>query len=177
MMIMLADSEWVDSAQPMSNLLALDQASRTTGYAIFNGDKLIKYGHWTFNDEDIGDRLKQLRAIILSIINEFQIDQIAFEDIQLQAGVGNNVATHKTLAEVFGIIHELSCELNIPYNVVHSQSWKSTCEIKGKTRPEQKRNAQLFIEQQYGIKPTQDESDAICIGIHALTLKQNFQWD
>ena len=70
-MIMLTGSALADSAQLMSNLLALDQASRTTGYAIFNGDELIKYGHWTFNDEDIGDRLKRLRAIILSVIDDF----------------------------------------------------------------------------------------------------------
>lgn len=44
---------------------------------------------------------------------------IAFEDIQLQ-GQTNNVVTYKSLAEVFGVVHELSTELKIPYEIVHS---------------------------------------------------------
>ena len=38
---------------------------------------------------------------------------------------------------------------------------------------EQKRNAVQFIQDNYGIKPTQDECDAICIGVHYLKNNTN----
>jgi hypothetical protein len=60
-----------------------------------------------------------------------------------------------------------------------ASSWKSTLGIKGRTRPEQKRNAQEFIQKTYNIKPTQDECDAICIGCHHLIHKvsnDSFDW-
>ena len=53
----------------------------------------------------------------------------------------NNVQTFKVLAEVFGVIYELVISLGLPYQVVFSGTWKSTCVIKGKARDEQKKNA------------------------------------
>ena len=100
------------------------------------------------------------------VILDYSIDEVVFEDIQLQNNVLNNVQTFKVLAEVFGIIDELLTEKKIPHIAVLASSWKSTLSIKGKTRPEQKRNAQAYVEKTYGVKATQDESDAICIGSH-----------
>ena len=80
----------------------------------------------------------------------------------------NNVSTYKILAEIFGITQELMVELNIPYQVVSSNTWKSKLEIKGKQRAEQKRNAQTWVLNTYNIKCTQDEADACCIGASTL---------
>lgn len=155
-------------------MLALDQASRTSGFAIFEDNKLIKYGKFTFEDSDFGVRLMKIRNKVQSLIEEFSIDKVVFEDIQLQ----DNVDTFKKLAEVFGVIFELVTELNIPHEAILSTSWKSTLKIKGTKRPEQKKNAQLWVNENYNIKPTQDECDAICIGIHALRNKpaRVFDW-
>jgi hypothetical protein len=49
----------------MSNLLALDQSSRTTGYAIYVDGKLNNYGKFTLEDEDIGLRLVKFRDKII----------------------------------------------------------------------------------------------------------------
>lgn len=164
-----------------NNLLSIDQSSRITGYAIFKNAKLIQYGKIVLNEDDLGERLVKLRSSILNLINEFQITEIAFEDIQLQNNVGNNVDTFKKLAEVFGVIYELITELNIPYTAVLASTWKSTLGIKGRTRPEQKKNAQQFVSDTYKIKATQDECDAICIGTHMIKNPkkkpaQDFDW-
>ena len=45
----------------MSNLLALDQASKTTGWAVYKDGKLSEYGKFTFEDEDFGKRLHKIR--------------------------------------------------------------------------------------------------------------------
>lgn len=154
-------------------LLALDQASRVSGYAVFIDGKLETYGKIVSEHDDIGERLHYIREKVSKLIADYDIDHIAFEDIQLQKTVNgvesvNNVQTFKVLAEVFGIIYELAISLEIPYTVILASTWKSTLLIKGARRDEQKRNAQAFAQNTYNIKCTQDEADAICIGTHVL---------
>jgi Holliday junction resolvasome RuvABC endonuclease subunit len=103
-------------------LLALDQASKITGYAIFDDEKLVKFGKIKLDDEEIGPRLVDLRQAVKTLIHENQIDYIAFEDIQMQTSVGNNVKTFKVLAAVFGVILELCEELKIKYEIVSSNT-------------------------------------------------------
>lgn len=150
-------------------LLSLDQSSKISGWAIFQDGKLEKYGKWTFNDSDLGARLFKIRKALIKIIQEEQIDEVVIEDIQLQ----ENVQLFKTLAEVFGVVYETVIELDLPVSAVLAAQWKSTLNIKGKQRAEQKRNAQQYIINNYGIKPTQDECDAICIGLHYLNQKNS----
>ena len=147
----------------MSRLLALDQASRISGWAFFNEGQLTQ--------EDIGERLFFIKNEVNKLIEEFNINEVAFEDIQLQGNVTNNVQTFKVLAEVFGVIYELVTELKIPNSATLASVWKSALNIKGRTRPEQKRNAQQYVLDTYGIKATQDECDAICIGTYIVNEK------
>ena len=56
----------------MSNLLALDQSSRTSGYAIFKDQELIHYGHFTFDDADMGVRLNKIKKKIKSLYFYFK---------------------------------------------------------------------------------------------------------
>lgn len=147
------------------NILALDQASRTSGYAIFHEDQLIASGTFTFDDDDFPTRLVKIRNKVISLVHEYCINKILLEDIQLQ-GQTNNVETYRKLAEVRGVLSELACEMKIPHEIIHSQTWKSTLAIKGRDRTTQKRNAQVFVLTTYGKKVSQDESDAICIGTH-----------
>jgi len=160
----------------MEKLLALDQASVITGYAIFEEDRLVDYGKITLDDEEIGPRLVVLRNTIKNMIDKNNITTVAFEDIQMQASVGNNVKTFKVLANVYGIILELCEELNIKYKIISSNTWKSTLKIKGKNRTEQKKAAQNFVQERYNIKCTQDEADAICIGTHMVIAESGISW-
>ena len=59
----------------MVNLLALDQASTTTGYSIFKDGKPIVISHFTAKGTDLGSRLEQLRNKIIELINEYEIDE------------------------------------------------------------------------------------------------------
>ena len=144
-------------------VLALDQSSRVTGYAIFDDNQLVTSGTFVTDDERIGHRLLEIRNRIQSMVSTYNIDHLVFEEIQLQQ---QGVTTYKVLAQVLGICEELATELHIPYAIVPSVTWKSTLGIKGKGRTEQKKNAQAFVINTYNKKVTQDESDAICIGTH-----------
>lgn len=153
-------------------ILALDQASRTSGFSIYEDGKLIQYGKFTFTDTDFGIRLNKIRNKIKTLISNFNIDTIIYEDIQLQESANNNVDTFKKLAEVYGIISELAVELKIPAQSVYSTSWKSGVGVKGQNRAAQKKAAQDWVKNKFGIRPTEDECDAICIGWYHFNSKQ-----
>lgn len=156
------------------NILALDQASRVSGWAVFEGDKLCNYGKIDLSKEpDIGDRLHLLRCKVKDLIKDYKIDKVILEDIYMDGQRVNNVQTFKALAEVFGVLYELCIEMEKPVEAVLAGTWKSTLGIKGKTRPEQKQNAQKWVVNTYGKKPTQDECDAICIGAHKVRSMAN----
>ena len=154
----------------MGNILALDQASRTTGWSVFQENELVASGTFTYADDDFSLRLVKIRKKVIELIEQYNINKILLEDIQLQ-GQTNNVTTYKALAEVLGVLEELARELNIPHELVHSQTWKSVLDIKGRDRATQKRNAQAYVAATHGKKVSQDESDAICIG--AAYIKSN----
>lgn len=158
-------------------LLALDQASRVSGWSVFEDDKLIDYGVITATQSDVGDRLYYIRQQVIKLIDKYDIDEVVFEDIQLQDNKINNVQTFKALAEVFGVLDELFVEIKMPRTAVLSTVWKSTLGIKGKDRTAQKKAAQDWVEKNYEIKPTQDECDSICIGVHYNKTKMDtFDW-
>ena len=90
----------------------------------------------------------------------------------------NNVSTFKILAEIFGVTQEYLAEHKYGYQIVSSNTWKSKLGIKGRTRPEQKKNAQQYVLDNYNKKVSQDESDAICIGASIIKNKKNdLNWD
>lgn len=158
-------------------LLALDQATRTSGWAVFEDGKLVTFGKFSATQSDVGDRLCYIRKQVIQLIDEYDIDEVVFEDIQLQGNVANNVATFKALAEVFGVLYELFVEMKMPREAVLSTVWKSALGIKGRDRAAQKKGAQEWVTNTYGIRPTQDECDAICIGAYYSQNKvEVFDW-
>ena len=158
-------------------LLCLDQSSRCNGFAIFDNQTLIDSGTFTLTQDDVGKRLAAYRKKIENLINEYDVETVVFEDIQMQSQI-NNVQTFKVLAEIFGVTQEYLAEQGYVYEIISSNTWKSQLGIKGRKREEQKKNAQEYVLQHYNKKVSQDEADAICIGACAV-LKNNsvFNWE
>jgi Holliday junction resolvasome RuvABC endonuclease subunit len=127
----------------MSKLLALDQSSQTTGYTVLDNGKIIVVEHFICTGE-LGDRLVQLRNNISSLISQYNIDEVVFEDIQLQDVNGSKekgIKTFKILAEAFGTVHEYLTEIKMPYAVAMPIKWKAHFKIAGKGRPQEKKMA------------------------------------
>lgn len=157
-------------------VLALDQSSITSGYALFVDDKLDIYGKFSFDNKDIGTRLDNIRYQVFTLIQLYRPDYVIFEDIQLQENVGNNVLTFKILAEVYGVISQLLTQLEIPHSTVLAGTWKKALGIKGQIRAEQKKNAKKHVMDKYKVDVVQDIADAICIGEYYLTTQRS-AWD
>ncbi len=163
----------------MSKLLALDQSSKTTGYTVLDNGKIIKVSHFDCVGDDLGDRLYQFRKKVISLIEEYDIDEIAFEDIQLQDVNGNKetgIKTFKVLAEVFGVMHELCSEMKMPYTAILPIKWKAHFKIAGKGRSQEKKMAQTYALRNFGIPCTEDEADSLCIALYHFNNSNVFDW-
>ena len=164
----------------MSNkLLALDQSSKVTGYTVLEDGKIIEVNHFECTGDDVGNRLAQFRKKIIYLIEKYNIDEIVFEDIQLQDVNGNKetgIKTFKVLAEVFGVIHELCSEIKMPYTAVLPIKWKAYFKIAGKGRIQEKKMAQAHVEKNYNMKCTEDEADSLCIALYYFDQSNVFDW-
>ena len=151
-------------------LLALDQASRVTGVAIFDDDKLVKYGTFEIkSNQELGKRLTQFLENLDKLYATYHFDAIAYEDIQLQMG---NVETYKKLAYIQAMIL-FWCEKHEKNLYCLSPShWRKILKDKygmswGRKRVEQKQIAIDFIQEHYKKEVDSDTADAICIGCAA----------
>ena len=162
----------------MSKLLALDQSSQTTGYTVLDNGKIIVVEHFICTGE-LGDRLVQLRNKINTLIDEHNIDEVVFEDIQLQDVNGNKetgIKTFKILAEAFGVVEELLTEKKITHQAVLPIKWKAHFKIAGKGRAQEKKLAQAYVLKNYSIKCTEDEADSLCIALYHFENSNVFDW-
>lgn len=147
-------------------VLALDQASITSGWAVFDDETLVKYGKWSSDGIDSTSRIAKTKYWIASMVQKWNPDKIVLEDIQLQkfGENGEAVLTFKKLAHLQGVLMNYFYENNIPCEILPSATWRAHSEIKGKTRTDKKKNAQLKVKRFYDVSVTQDEADAILIG-------------
>lgn len=145
-------------------ILALDAATITTGYAVYDNNVLVDYGIFNANKRlDVHERIDTLRQWLEGRIEQWKPDFIGIEDIQLENG---NVKSFKALANLQGVVVNTILNHNIDYKLILSEGWRRTCKVNGKNREAKKRAAQERVKSWYNIECTEDEADAICIGKH-----------
>ena len=147
-------------------ILCLDQATKTSGYSVFENKKLITYGILQANENEKNpiERMKQMQDRINELIDKIKPSFIVFEDIQFQ----QNYGTFKQLAQLQGILMAKLFKLDIGFQIIEPSAWKSFCGIKGRKREEQKKNTQAFVKSIYKVSVSEDEADAIGIGFWAI---------
>ena len=155
--------------------LVFDQATNTTGWAVFDDNKLVKYGVFNTKGSSSEQKINEMKYWIRDMISSWRADRVVIEDIQLQNFEEENlntigVTTFKALAHLQGVLIDLFYENKIPYKVAHTGTWRKHNGIKGKSRADKKKSAQLLVKEIYQKEVTQDEADAICIGRYGLTL-------
>lgn len=145
-----------------NRILALDQATHNTGWSIFDGVKLIKYGIFEATAKEDIERFHQVKEWLLSMIENWKPDIVAIEGIQYQQNFG--VTTFQTLARLQGVLMELCYELGIPCQVCATNTWRAHCGVKGVSRSDKKKSMQLLVKKWYDVSVSNDEADAIGIG-------------
>ena len=158
-------------------ILSLDQALQTSGYAIFENNKLIKWGTFSTKASDpIEERLYTIQQELTKLDQQYNIEHVFFEDTQKQI----NLDTYKRLCYVQSAIM-LWCKNHgdIKYNILSPSHWRKILKDKykinwGHKREEQKKAALEWVQQEYNENFTTDSADAVCIGRAGLIeLNQN----
>lgn len=148
----------------MRRTLALDQASRTTGWAVYDNKTLIASGHFSIPANKImKDRLYSFVIYLNDLIEQYHPEKIYYEGIQYQS----NIETYKKLAYIQAMIIYFSS--SIPITELSPSHWRSIIKDKhgikfGRARAEQKKKAQEFVKNFFDKDVTEDEADAICLG-------------
>lgn len=151
----------------VTRVLALDQASHVSGYAIFDNDKLVAYGSFEASGRDEVERYLSIKSWLLSLISTWRPDHVGIEGIQFQEEGGGQkmgVTVFQTLARLQGVLLLTCHEERIPCEVCPTNTWRHHCGVKGKTRTDKKRSMQILVKKWYDVTVTDDESDAIGIG-------------
>lgn len=158
----------VPKGRGITRIFALDQATKITGWSVWDNGKLIKYGTFSTNLENEIARCHEIKIWLESMIKIWRPDKVGFEGIQFQITSNGQhsmgITVFETLAHLQGILMEVCFENNVNYETVNTNVWRSYCGVSGRTRTDKKRSMQNLIEKWYDLKVTDDEADAIGIG-------------
>lgn len=144
--------------------LAFDQSSAITGWAYFEGQELKEFGK--FNS---GGGLSEFVSQVSLLLERFQPNKVVAEDIYASL----NLSTFKKLAQVQGALIVAVGELDLEF--IYPTQWKSSQQVGGRNRTEQKRAAKQKVLERYKVKATNDEADAILLGAHMTQQELNFE--
>lgn len=155
--------------QDTRRILALDAATSISGYAIYDNNVLVSYGTFkTDKNLDAVARINQVKKWLTKKLNEWEVDFVGIEQIQLQNNSGGRISVevYKTLAQLQGVIIDTLFEACTDYALVYPSAWRKYCGISEGDlhRENKKKQAQNKVKEWYNQDCTQDEADAICIG-------------
>lgn len=134
---------------------------------MFDNKKLISYGKLEVDNADETppiERMNQMHEKISNLICNIKPDFIVFEDVQFQ----QNYGVFQQLSQLQGIVMALLFERNIGFQIVQPTKWKSCFGVKGRKRVEQKANTIQMVKEKYNLDVSEDEADAIGIGVWAI---------
>ena len=151
--------------------LSLDLSTKSSGWAIFDGQELKDYGCITAGSANLYKRIDKMIEELEKILNQYKIDNIMIEDV-LPEDVRNNQNVFKALTYLQGFVLHLLDKHNLSNIKFYTASeWRKKCGIhtgRGIKRESLKPKDIQFVYSQFGIKVNDDVADAICIGFAAV---------
>lgn len=164
-------------------ILAIDASTKSTGIALFDDIKLIKYDCLTAGSSDLVKRIQKIIASLNTFLSENQVDKIILEEVRPEDNNFQNLKTHKALmylqAAITFLVHENFPKVKIEY--VYPSEWRRACGIRtgrGMRREMVKIEDISFVKEKYLIDVNDDIADAIGIG-HAYVnkLDNEINWE
>lgn len=149
-------------------VLAIDASTKSTGVALFEDTKLIKYECLTATSTDLIKRIQKIIKELNEFLNNEKIDKVILEEVRPEQGL-QNIKTHRALmwlqAAIAFLLHEIQPKAEIEY--VYPSEWRAKCGIKngrGVRRDSLKPLDIKFVKDTYGLDVNDDIADAIGIG-------------
>ena len=152
-------------------ILSFDQSSRLSGWSVFEDGEYVDSG--VIDKHKITDSDKRIAEMGLEIykkIKEANPDVCVIENIQNQS----NTATVILLARLQGMILGYCAAHKIRTEILGPSQWRAALKYKQGAkvkREELKRQSMDYVKNNFGLMDcTEDQSEAICIGVAASKL-------
>lgn len=149
----------------MSNILALDLSTKSSGWSTRVGDQL-ESGVLASSSTTIEKRIAFMRNGVIDLIKKYNIDTVVVEEVH--AEYTHNSTVNQRLNWLQGCIRVAVWEYNknIKIETILPNSWRAKIGIKtgrGVTRDVLKQKDIEYVLNKYGKKVIDDEADSICI--------------
>lgn len=148
----------------MGNVLAVDEASVTTGYAVFSGGgKLLNYGLVAASPKDDPDkRIQKIINSILDVSKKWNIDTVVLEDLQFQK---QNIHSLVILCRLQGALQYAFGAAGMACTAIAPATWHSCLGWPKMDRNACKAASIAYVAAAYQVDITDDDiTDAVCIG-------------
>lgn len=150
----------------MGILIALDESTTSTGYAIFKDKELIDYGAIVqkSKDKNILERVSNIIDEIEDLLGYYEPNDIVLENVQITM----SAPTAKSLMGLQFIIELMAFRKNIKCTTVRTAHWRKVLGLSNSpkiNRAAKKQEAMDYVKNKYNIdEKIDDVTDAICIG-------------
>lgn len=171
-------------------IMSIDASTQSTGWAIFDNQKLINYGCITSTKKNLIERIVYMAGEIDKILNQYpKVDKVIMEEVLPKNEAYDDGASHHSNPKVFKPLMWLQAAINFNLYFKHNKmnvefilpnSWRSKCGIstgRGIHRDTLKAKDKTFVKEQFNIDVNDDIADAIGIGwSHVKTQSDSFDW-
>ena len=152
-------------------LIALDESTTSTGYAVFRNSTLIEHGIFSSKSKNVLERVSYIMEEIEKLIKRYKPNDMIIEDVQITM----NAATAKSLLGLQFMIEIYAHRNNISCETYRTTKWRKILGLSNSRALDRKAKKQEtidYIKNKYDIEILKDdESDAIAIGVAYLLEK------
>ena len=131
-------------------LIALDESTTCTGYAVFSDGKLIKHGLFSLKNKDVLERVSYIMEEIEKLIKTYKPNNMIIEDVQITM----NAATAKSLLGLQFMIEVYAHRQNIPCETYRTTKWRKILGLSNSRaldRKDKKQETIDYVKDKYGI--------------------------
>ncbi len=146
-------------------ILALDQSSKVSAFAVNKGGKILEYGKFIakpVSDKKPHKRIMSLQNVMEELVLQYKPDAIYLEDVFKKG----SIAGFKTLSGCLYTCINTCLRLKVPYKVIGAGTWRKGV-ITSKKRAEQKAEAIVKVKELFDIETTSDDiAEAILMSMY-----------
>ena len=152
-------------------ILAFDQSSTRSGFAVFTDGEYVDSGVIDKHKlTDADKRVAEMGLAIYKKIKEVSPDTVIIEGVQQQSGVSTVILLARLQGMILGYCaaHKIRTEILLPSQWRAALKYKQGAKVK---REELKKQSMDYVKKNFDIDGcTEDQSEAICIGVAASKL-------
>ena len=167
----------MENKEKNTTLLSLDTSSSKTGWAIFKNGEYMDSGVIDLSKKELkkmyagnsDKRIRDMCVLIYKILNKYNPDIVLVEKLNVSRNMNATRILSKIIGSIyFYVIHKnVIDKSNVFYYEMQASQWRKQIGIQktGRKRDEYKMLSMQYVKDNFGISVSDDQSDAICMGI------------